>query len=210
MNIQLIIEGHGEVEGAPVLLRRMIAQAQAYRIDINPPIRAHQSELLNEELLKKKVLLAIKQENCGGVLVLFEHEDGCPAELGPRLLQWARAEAGDKPCVVALAHREYEAWFLGAIESLRGKRGILEDAQVHPDPEAPRDAKGHLEDRMKPDRSYSPTLDQPALSALFDMKSAYSSCRSFRHLVKVFGELVTAMGAIPDNWPPAEWIAEDN
>src|SRR2546426_7135782 len=45
------------------------------------------------------------------------------------------------PCAVVLAHREYEAWFLASLESLRGRRGIRGDAEAHPDPEEPRDRK---------------------------------------------------------------------
>jgi hypothetical protein len=104
-----------------------------------------------------------------------------------------------------MAYREYEAWFLASIESLRGKRGIRQDAESHPNPEQPTGAKGQLEDQMQQGRSYSETADQPALSAEFDMKPAYQKCRSFRHLVKVFGELATAAGVSPQaNWPPSD------
>ncbi|MCY3681537.1 MAG: hypothetical protein OXH16_09065 [Gemmatimonadetes bacterium] len=37
--IQPIVEGHGEVVAAPVLLRRLIAEAKAWEIDIGRPIR---------------------------------------------------------------------------------------------------------------------------------------------------------------------------
>jgi hypothetical protein len=209
MNIQPIIEGHGEMEGAPVLLRRLIAEAGVHEIAVNRPIRAHQSELLKEESLRKKVALARKQENCGSIIVLFENEDDCPKTLGPRLLAWAREEATPTPCAVALAHREYEAWFLASVESLRGRRGILPDAVSHEQPESVRDAKGEVEARMQPGSSYSPTVDQPALSQLFDMQVAYGRSRSFRHLAKVFGELVAAMGVSLAVWPPPGWRTAD-
>ena|SRR5271157_4551732 len=107
-----------------------------------------------------------------------------------------------------MAYREYEAWFLASIESLRGKRGIRADAESHPHPEKPKGAKGRLEERMEEGRSYSETADQAALSADFDMKPTYEKCRSFRHFVKVFGELVTAGGSAPAiPWPPTEWEA---
>jgi hypothetical protein len=104
-----------------------------------------------------------------------------------------------------MAYREYEAWFLGSIESLRGQRGIRTDAESHPNPEQPTGAKGHLEARMEEERSYHETTDQPALTALFDLAPAYRRCRSFRHLIKVFGELATAGGLDLGDWPPAEW-----
>jgi hypothetical protein len=60
---------------------------------------------------------------------------------------------------------------------------------------------------MEEGRSYSETADQAALSARFDMKPTYEKCRSFRHLVKAFGELATARGlALGVPWPPAGWM----
>ena len=46
------------------------------------------------------------------------------------------------PCGVVMAQREYEAWFLAAIESLCGQRGIVSDALYPQDPEQVRGAKG--------------------------------------------------------------------
>ena len=209
LHIQPIVEGHGEVQAVPVLLRRLIDQASAYEIEVGRPIRQKQSQLLREESLRTAVRLARMQRDCGAILILFEQEDDCPKELGPRLCQWAQSEARDVPCTVVLAHREYESWFLASMESLRGKRGIRNNAMSHPTPETVRDAKGAVGERMESDYRYSETTDQPALSALFDMKATYIRSRSFRHLVKVFGDVLERMRGIPlDNWPPRAWIAE--
>jgi len=210
MNIQPIVEGYGEIAAVPVLLRRLISDAGAYGIGVNKPIRAHQADLLNEQRLRTRVSLAKRQDRCGAILILFEHEDGCPKELGPRLLQWAREEAGPIPCAVALAHREYEAWLLAAVESLRGMRGIRADAEPHPAPapESVRDAKGALEHQMAPGRRYLPTVDQAAFSELFDMAAAHLKSRSFQHLIKVFGDLIAGMGEKHAVWPPPRWKGE--
>jgi hypothetical protein len=106
-----------------------------------------------------------------------------------------------------MANREYEAWFLASIEALRGKAGILPDAASHPQPEMPRDAKGELERRMPSSASYSPTVDQAALTAHFDLQNAYRRCRSFRKLVSAFGTLAAAAGVAPAVWPPAAWVS---
>jgi hypothetical protein len=116
-------------------------------------------------------------------------EKDCPEVQAPVILGWVRTEALNKPCAVVMAYREYEAWFLASIESLRGQRGIRADAESHPNPEQPKGAKGQLEARMEPARSYHETADQPALTGLFDLALTYQRCRSFQHLVKVFGEL---------------------
>jgi hypothetical protein len=106
-----------------------------------------------------------------------------------------------------MANREYEAWLLAGVESLRGVAGIRGDAGPHPDPEAPRDAKGELEQRMSIGASYSPTVDQAALTAHLDLQNAYQRCRSFRKLVSAFGALAATAGVPLAVWPPATWVS---
>src|SRR5262249_14310847 len=104
-----------------------------------------------------------------------------------------------------MPNREYEAWFLAAIESLRGTRGIRHDATSHPDPESRRGAAEELRRRMTPNRSYTKTADQSALTAGFDMTEAHRRCRSFRRMVRAFGLLAAALGISLGQWPPAGW-----
>jgi hypothetical protein len=78
------------------------------------------------------------------------------------------------PIALVLAKREFEAWFLAASASLRGIRGLPRDLEPPPDPEAIRGAKEWLNSRMVPN-GYSPTADQPALTAQFDLASARSA-----------------------------------
>lgn len=139
--------------------------------------------------------------------MLFDADSDCPAQLGPTVHGWAVDVAGAVPCGVVLAHREYEAWFLAAIESLRGHRGVRLDAEPHPNPENPRGAKEQLELRLRTGASYLETADQPALSAKFSLSDAYRRSRSFRKLATSFGNLVQSMGHDIDSWPPASWIA---
>jgi hypothetical protein len=101
---------------------------------------------------------------------------------------------------------DLEAWFLASIESLRGKRGIRENATSHPEPERPGGAKGHLQRLMKAGAVYGETRDQAPLTSAFDMGAAHRRCRSFRKLVKAFGELVEATGASLPAWPPPAWL----
>lgn len=81
MKIYPIVEGHSEVEAAPVLLRRLIAQAQCYSIDVGRPIRRTQSQFRGKVEVQKAVKLALLQPECAAVLLLFDGEDDCPKEL---------------------------------------------------------------------------------------------------------------------------------
>ena len=205
MTIQPIVEGHGDVEAVPVLLRRLVDEAQTWEVGVGRSIRRRRSQLVQEDELQKSVRLALLQPDCSAILIVFDADDDCPAELAPEIRGWAAAVAGSVPCEVILAKREYEAWFLGSIESLRGLRGIRSDAAAHAEPEMPRNAKGALEGRMHDGSSYFERDDQPALSAQFALPDAHRRCRSFRKLTSAFGTLVVAMGLEVACWPPAAW-----
>lgn len=205
MMIQPIVEGQGDEAAVPILLRRLRDEAQVWELEIGRPHRRRRTQLVKKDFLQVAVRVAALSEDCVGILVILDADDDCPKELAPTLEQWAREAAGGKACAVVMANREYEAWFLASIEALRGTAGILPDAVSHPDPEAPRDAKGELDRRMPSGAGYSPTVDQAALTAHLDLESAYRLCRSFRKLVGAFGVLATAAGAVPEVWPPAHW-----
>ncbi|HKV40878.1 MAG TPA: DUF4276 family protein [Blastocatellia bacterium] len=163
---------------------------------------------MQEAPLCDSIALALLRPECSAILVLFDGDDDCPKELAPRIEEWAKAAAGQVPCAVVVAQREYAAWFIASIESLRGERGIRDDAEPHPNPETPRGAKGQLEMLMVPGAAYSPTADQAALTAKFDMAIAHARCRSFRRMVRAFGLLTAGAGAPLDRWPPPGWVTE--
>ena len=205
MNIQPIVEGDGEVLALPVLLRKLIAVANAYPLGVNRPIRRHRTDLVREDGIRKAVRLARLEPDCAAILIVFDGDDDCPKDIAPKVQAWGQVEATPLPCYVVMPNREYEAWFLAAIESLRGTRGIRHGATSHPAPESRRGAAEELERRMTSNRSYSKTADQPALTAVFDMAEAHRRCRSFRRMVRVFGLLAADLGVSLPQWPPAGW-----
>lgn len=199
MIIQPIVEGHGEVSAVPELLRRLAYAGGIYDIRVLEPIRRKFSELTTESNLKKAVQLA-RRFSTEGIIVIFDSDDFCPKENAPRFSRWAKAAARGTPCEVTVAHREYEAWFLASVESLRGKCNVRLDASYGTDPEAPRDAKGRLEGLMDPPH-YDETRHQIRMTAQFEMAAAYTKSRSFRHLTTSFGRLLNAEARYAQ-WPP--------
>ncbi len=207
MKIQPIVEGDGEVGAVPILLRRLVAAAKAYPLDVNLPIRRSRTDLVREDGVRDAIRLARKKPDCAAILIMFDSDDDCPKGLAPEVQTWAQAAASPIPCYVVMATREYEAWFLATIESLQEARGIRADAISHPDPESPRGAKEELRKRMTPNRKYTEKADQPALTAQFDMAMAYQRCRSFRRMVKAFGLLAEGVGIALEQWPPSDWVS---
>ena len=204
MRIQPIVEGHGEVAALPVLLRRLRDEAEAWGVDIARPIRRTRHQLARAPDVERAVRLALLQPACAAILIVFDGDRDCPATLGPEVQVWATAAAAHVPCQVVIAHREYEAWFLAAAESLRG-HGLRLDAPPHPEPEEPRGAKEELERRMPAGASYLERIDQPAFSYRFSLPAAHRHSRSFRKLVKSFGNLVRSLDQKIAAWPPESW-----
>lgn len=174
LRLAAIVEGHGECEAVPILVRR-IAQTldPALALLVHPVIRVPASRLVKQGEIERAIELAArKNAGRGGILVLLDCDDGCPALDGPALLNRAAKTRPNLPVSVVLAKREFEAWFLAAAESLRGKRGLPDDLTGPPDPEAIRGAKEWLQDRMPHGKGYAESADQPALTAVFDLTAA--------------------------------------
>lgn len=205
--VQPIVEGHGDEESVRILLRRLQNHACQYGFEIARPHRRPRPELVREDSLRRAVRLAIGTPNCVGILIVFDGDDDPACEIGPRVQQWAQGEAGSVACQVVVAMREYEAWFIAALESLRGQRGIRMDATSHQNPESVRGAKEFLQSFMgeRAFYSYSPRIDQAALTAQVDLAQIHRRCRSFRKMAKAFAVLSDAAGTPLQNWPPPDW-----
>ena len=177
-----IVEGYGEIQAVPLLIRRVAQEyATDVSIDASQPIRIPRSKITKQDELERAVTLAaFRVGKSGGLLLILDADDDCPASLGPQLLARAKgAVRGRVGVSVVLAKSEFEAWFLAAAKSLRGKRGLPPDLEPPTQPEAIRNAKGWLSDRMGQGSSYSEVLDQPALAAMMDLTEARDGSPSF-------------------------------
>ncbi|MEV8631084.1 DUF4276 family protein [Streptosporangium sp. NPDC051023] len=180
VTIAAIVEGEGEVAALPVLLRRIANELSVWDVRIPTPRRVPRSKLVSPGGVENAVLQASYHvDGQGGILLLIDADDDCPAAMGPELLRRARRERGDKEISTVLANREFEAWFLAAAPSLAGRRGLADPLEPPADPEGPRDAKGWLSARKADGTSYRPTADQAALAGAFDMVQARKNAPSF-------------------------------
>jgi hypothetical protein len=169
-----IVEGHGEVTAVPVLLRRLYqALETSQRLTVNEPIRVKaQAFFKMDDDFRRFVSLAAGKaaQEQGGVLILMDCEDDCPATLGPKLLAAAKGVRGDVPYLVILARREFETWFIAAAPSLRGVCGLPVDLTAPEYFDEIRDAKGWLGRQMP--HGYKETEHQTRLAAKFDLNQA--------------------------------------
>lgn len=188
--LSVIVEGHGDAEAVPVLLRRLAPHIDpSLSVDLQPPIRVGKTKLLRSGEIERVVELAARKlRGRGAILILMDADDDCPGEQGPEILARARRARPDIPIRTVLANKEFEAWFLAAAKSLRGQRGLPEELDPPAVPEEIRGAKEWLSSRMH-HRHYRETIDQPAMASLFDLDEA-EHAQSFRYLVEKLRELV--------------------
>ncbi len=191
--ISCVVEGHGDALAVPVLIRHLVGHWQSagefghvHHVDVLVTQRVHRNKVVKDGQVERAVLFAAARQGKkpGGVLVLLDADDDCPATLGPEILQRARLARDDVPVAVVLANREYEAWFLASTSSMAGRRGLSVALEPPVDPEAVQGAKEWLADRMPSGRAYSETVDQPALSACIDIPTARRHSRSFDKLCR--------------------------
>jgi hypothetical protein len=173
-SIQIIVEGHGEVQAAPILVRRFLERFMRFDVTVGRPFRVPRGRLLQNEHLQRAVsFVARKSDVSLGVLVLVDADDDAPCVLGPQLLAAVTQAVPALVTSVVVATREYEAWFLASAVSLRTHHRVRRDATSPPRPESIRDAKGYLQQHiLRPNLYYSETVDQPSLTAHMDFDQA--------------------------------------
>jgi hypothetical protein len=174
-----IVEGDGEVIALPKLLHRIAGELGVSLLTPTPQ-RVPRGKLTMFGGIERWVATAAPRvPGSGGVLVLIDADDDCPAQLGPELLSRARAARGDKRIAVVLANREFEAWFLAAAGSLAGQHGFPRNLRPPDNAEAPRDCKGWLSKQRPHGHPYKETVDQAPIASTFDLKRARENSPSF-------------------------------
>lgn len=172
------------MESVPILLRRRMQEVGLY-CEVGRPVRVPRNKLLKAGGIENAVQLALLRPECDYVFIVFDaHEVEEVCRMAPLLLQRATGASVGKRVSVVLAVKEFEAWLLAALLSLRGYNGIRGEAAPPADPEAIPGAKERLEGCFEdPRRAYAETIDQPRFASRFSFNEA-AHVRSFRKLLK--------------------------
>lgn len=172
-----IVEGFGEAEAVPILVRRWLAHRRFDRwFDV--PERAINAKGCGKlkaphdpwrHLGIEHYVAAALRGGPDAILVILDADKECLHRprgqgLGPELLMRARRVAGDIPVSVVVANRTYEAWLLAGKAALARCPLILDSASLRDidDPEARAGAKEVMGGYIG--EVYSPPLHQPQLT----------------------------------------------
>lgn len=172
--IPSIVEGHGDVQAVPVLLRMIDPTLQIAR-----PVRFPRNQLMKEDQLVRAAMIAAANiADQGGILLVMDADEDCAARLGPKLERQLSGPFPNRICRVALAVREFEAWIIGGDPAYG-----IDDA----------DRAGQLKERISQRMGiYKETVDQPKLIAAANLSSLQQRSRSFRRLTKIVREFTAA------------------
>ena len=193
-----IVEGDGEVEAIPNLLRRVLGELHGrYDIRIQRPINARGKPKLLKRF-ENFLEYARRDQECNAVLVLLDGDKDCPRDLTGALTQTATRLNLGIPVAIVCAHREYEAWFVASLKSgagdkIRASLGLTETAVYEGDVESIGSPKGWIQVRMPEGTGYKETQDQPALTPFIDIEHSRRRSRSFRRLCHAVEELLCAI-----------------
>lgn len=190
--IALVVEGHGEVEAMPVLVRRIADEVGESGVEVSRPIRVKRQRIVRDDLndLERVLRLISSDPEVGGVLIVVDADEDCPATLGTQLRSRAEEYVGHLAVRAVVAKAEYEAWLLAGMSGLRGKRQIPEDAEEIDDPEQSQNPKALL--KQLNGALYSETIDQPAMTGSFDLGEARVRSASFDKFYRDVSDLLSA------------------
>jgi hypothetical protein len=123
------------------------------------------------------------------ILILLDSDGECPATLGPEILERAQTICPNRPIGCVVAHQEYEAWFLASPECIRDHFQLSTCPTPPSNPEAKRGIKEWIKAQLPRGSKYSETIDQPALTRLFDIEKS-RSIPSFDKLYREVARLI--------------------
>jgi hypothetical protein len=190
----IIVEGHGEIDAARILVDRLWRDSSLPPMHWAIPKRAFDS-LHKRSSVERMCELLRSEKSCSAALILRDADDpdDCPATNGPLTASWIASLNLPFPTAVVLARREFEAWFLPCMQNMAGSR-IRDGLQLQAgatwegDPEEVRNAKGELTKYLYPkNKAYKESVDQAALTQLVD----FALLRSTN--VRSFGTLERAL-----------------
>lgn len=218
----LFVEGDGDREAVPILVKRILNEINGWE-----HVYLHQDAFKVKHVNNitgrkadewlRMLAAATKLRDLGGILLLLDgdcrfveqegtgrQEEFCAAKVAQRLALKARHVGAGAIFSVAcvFACREYESWLLAGAESLRGRPlpdgrpGVPANVQLFDgDTEvAPRGAKGWFDERIP--GGYRPTVHQRPLTELVDLatiRARVPQVRSFDRLTHAVQELCDAI-----------------
>lgn len=180
-----IVEGDGDVQAVPVLLRRILQRHELFNVQVLPPhkrgelpkVKANFERFLKAAALEGVPILCILDFDCAECIDVLQDE------------QLLRAEAEELlphlPFDVCLIVKEFESLFLWDEAAARQVLPQIAQGTAFPtNPEGIRPAKEWLSKVQPSGSAYKPMVHQAKLAAAVDLDLLHEKSPSFQRLEK--------------------------
>lgn len=182
--LQLIVEGDGDVQAVPVLIRRILEAHEIFDVSLALPVQKR-GDLPKVKRRFSDFFQAATLENYPILCVLDFDCEFCTDVLAEEAQFRKLAEdiRPNYPFAACFIVKEYESLFLWDAQSVRKVFPRIKSNYIFPvAPESVRDAKGELSIAQEKGWSYKPTVHQAKLSAQVDLALLRATSPSFLRL----------------------------
>ena len=193
-----IVEGHGEVEAVPTLIRRVLREhLNEYELQIAGPKRLRRNKI--EADLPKMLKYAVLDPKCKAIIILVDSDKDCALELASNISRVTARQNIGMPVAIVCPKTEYETWFIASIDTIKGctigqREVVIDPAAICPgNVETVSGAKEWLNRWMPKNMIYKATQDQKPLTKMIDLQLAIKHSRSFRRLCHAVEEVVDSI-----------------
>jgi hypothetical protein len=178
-HIGLVVEGRGETNAVPLLLRRWLQEQGNYEDILGKPIVCNgRGNATRAGGIEGMVVTAVARPGCRGVLIVLDADRDPVCMLGPSLRKRAQCETG-LPIAVCLAEPKFEAWIMASAES-------MELPLSYPFTSDP----CFLIEQALGENKYAKPTWQPRLTSRIELGRAAARDRSLRRTLACLNELV--------------------
>ena len=186
-----IVEGHGDIQAVPVLIRRILEHHKHFDVAVLLPHKRGDLPKIKENF-DNCFKMAIKENAAIIWIIDFDCATcDCVAEEAAHLYQKANTIHAGWPFKVAFMVKEFETLFLSEPDATRSVLKEIPKTTAFPEhPETIRGAKEWLSRAMPSGYAYKETVHQAKLAAAVDFDCLRESSASYRHLEKSILSLV--------------------
>lgn len=192
MRLLPIVEGQGDMQAVPLLLRRVLHEVCA-RFDVEVLQVQKRGEWPR---VKRDFDRMYRSARIESTSILWVVDFDCEECLDPIIernwlrQQVARIDPSGRVEIVFMI-QEYESLFLSDPSCICSSYPELSETTTFPsEPEAVRDAKGWISNALPKGRAYKPTTDQAKLTSRLDLNRLRQTSSSYRRFEKAVISLI--------------------
>ena len=186
--LHLIVEGEGDKQALPVLVRRILADRNLHHTQLTSPPQV--SGDIQKVWKRLEDYLTYAHMNACPILWVLDCDDKSDGTSGCAVQHVAKLRtqiAGyhfhqPQPLEFAFFTKEFESLFLAEERALRDYYKLPETLHIDANAVNRRDAKGEISKLLGKSRAYKETTDQAKIAARLDLAHCRQVSRDYRHL----------------------------